>query len=139
MARNSNASSHGMFALASPLLKPLKLSGKLGLIGGILIVPLIGLVGLEVKKIEAERHSIQLEQAAAPLGHAILDVVAHLQDRRGLSAMRAAGADVDPLIREVDQKLAAAVKQVDDDVASVPAVGIDKLWQGWKADLSQLQ
>ena len=31
MARNSNASSHGMFALASPLLKPLKLSGKLGL------------------------------------------------------------------------------------------------------------
>ena len=139
MARNSNASSHGMFALAAPLLKPLKLSGKLGLIGGILIVPLVALVGLEVQKLEAERHSIQLEQAAAPVGHAMLDVVAHLQDRRGLSAMRAAGADVDALIREVDQKLAAAVKQVDEDVASVPAVGIDKLWQGWKADLSQLQ
>ena len=139
MARSDSTQSAGIYSAVQPLLRRLKLSGKLALIGFILIVPLVILLGFTVQdeqnKIDAAKH----ELLGAPLGHEMLDLVMMLQDRRGLSVMRVNGADVDGKLKELDAKLLETVKEVDASVAKLHAPDLDQAWQKAKTDLAQLQ
>ncbi|HET8870460.1 MAG TPA: methyl-accepting chemotaxis protein [Aquabacterium sp.] len=139
MARNDNAVSLGIFQPLAPILKPLKLGGKFGLIGVILAVPLMALVVTNLKKMSSDIEATQLELVAAPVGRDMMHLAVVLQDRRGLSASMAAGAEVADRIRDVDQKIALSVKQLDEDFAKLSQLDVDKSWQVVKDEIGNLQ
>ncbi|MBP7485117.1 MAG: hypothetical protein KA781_07410, partial [Aquabacterium sp.] len=139
MARSDSTQSAGIYSPVQPLLRRLKLSGKLALIGFILIVPLVILLGFTVQDEQNKIDTAKDELLGAPLGHEMLDLVMMLQDRRGLSVMRVNGADVDGKLKELDAKLLETVKEVDASVAKLHAPDLDQAWQKAKTDLAQLQ
>lgn len=139
MARTDSSPSAGIFALAAPVLRPLKLSGKLAVIGVTLIVPLVMLVSMNVKHQQADVDAAQRELAGAPLGHDMLDLVLSLQDRRGLSAMKASGAAVDAQIKDVDRQAAEQAKTIESVVTSYGNEQVSKAWTSIKSGLTQLQ
>ncbi|MFN4266477.1 MAG: methyl-accepting chemotaxis protein [Aquabacterium sp.] len=127
MARSESL---GIFTLAAPLLRPLNLSGKLGLIGGALMLPLAALVTLNFQSLQANIDVVEHEMRGAPAAHEMLDLIDLMHDRRGLSAMRANGAQVDDNIKSVDQEIDKVIQTVD---AALPESEMDDVIKAWPA------
>lgn len=133
------ARSAGIYSPVSPLLRPLKLSGKLALIGVTLMAPLLAFVTVNINKEQAEVNATQHELVGAPMGHEMLDLVLSVQDRRDLSIMKAQGAATEARIKEVDEAVEVASKEIDLAVAKLNSDDMAKSWQGIKADWAQLR
>ena len=137
MARNESSS--GVFALVNPILRPLKLRGKLGLIGGVLMLPLMAMVGLNFHGTQSNLDVVNHELRGAPATHEMLDLIDLVHDRRGLLAMKTNGASVDTQIKEADQEIDKVIQIVDE---ALPNSGMDdvvKRWPDVKSELARLR
>lgn len=139
MARSDSASSAGVYALVSPLLRQLQLRGKLALIGVTLLLPLVALVSVNLEKEQAELSTTERELAGAPMGHEMLDLVLSIQDRRDLAVMKAHGASTEARIKEIDVSVDQVSKDIDAAVAKLNSDAVAKNWQSLKQDIGQLR
>ena len=123
-----NDSSSGVFALAAPLLRPLKLSGKLAVVGVTLTLPLIALLVINLQSIQSNLDFVNKEIKGAPAAHEMLDLLDLTHDRRSLAAMKANGANVEAQIKEVDQEIDKVAQMVE---KALPDSGMDDVAKMW--------
>ena len=137
MARNDSSS--GVFALANPILRPLKLSGKLGLVGVTLMLPLVALVALNFQSTQSNLDVVVKELKGAPATHEMLDLIDLTHDRRGLIAMKANGGSVDVQIKQVDQEIDKVIQLVDEALPNSGMEDVAKRWPEVKSELARLR
>lgn len=136
MANKPNSTGLGIFAPVTPLLNRLQLRGKLSAIGVVLFVPLGLLLGLNVQELNQSIQSTRAEVSGGPVIHELQDIALSLQDRRGLSVMKAQGANqLDDRIKAVDQDIDKLVREVDQILAAQSWGEASQIWQASRQQL----
>ncbi|MES2088513.1 MAG: methyl-accepting chemotaxis protein [Pseudomonadota bacterium] len=135
MAQNPKPSSAGVFALLAPVLRPLKLSGKVGLIAGVLSVPLLVLL---LNLVQHERAALDFtrgELAGASVAHELLDMAANLQAHRGLRNVELSGAQTNGAMAHASAEIESLITTLDVAVKAAPAYDIAPAWTALRSDL----
>ena len=136
MAQNSSTS-YGVFAPVAPLLRHLKLGGKLALIGVILVIPLIMLAIMNTSRLQADVEAVEQELRGAIPTHEMLDLNMAIFDRRGLSLMKANGGNTDEAMNAVDKELDEVVAKVDAALPQAQMPEIEKVWADVKQSITK--
>ena len=117
---------HPIFAPAMPLLNRMGLRGKLSLITGVLLVPLVALLINLVMRSNADLSYTRGERAAVPVAQQVLDLIDAVQIRHELAGATGI-AEAKARLASADAQLAKALADADKGVTT-SGMGIDKQW-----------
>jgi methyl-accepting chemotaxis protein len=120
------------------LLNRLTMGRKLGLMGLVLLVPLVLLLASTVLSARQDVRGMQAERAGAAASSRLVDVIVQVQLHRGLSFRRLSGGEVSSLeLGAARRQLQQALAAMDDALAASGDDGLREAWSRARRDTAR--